>query len=129
MTPRELSDQSNDIPLPFNFDPSAFAAVGQKRLEELAAIQNELFQEIQEANRRWTERLLAETKLSAEFASRMMSTGSIPEAINIMQEWTSHRFEMVAKDGQRLLDDTQKFIATGVRLTSSWQRKGPAVGI
>ncbi len=128
MAPLEPRDQPKKTPSPFNLDPSEFAAVGQRRMEELGAVQTELLQKFQEANRQWTERLLAEAKLSADFGSRLMAAGSMPEALNILQEWTSRRFEMIAEDGRRLLDDTRKFLAAGARLASSWQARGPGVG-
>ncbi len=93
-------------------------------MEELGAMQSELFQRFQEATRQRTERLLAEAKLSADFGSRLMGTSSPREAMNILQEWTRQRFEMIAEDGKRILDDSQKFIATAARMANSWQAKG-----
>ncbi len=97
-------------------------------MEELGSVQNELLQKFQEANLQWLERLQAEANLSADYGSRLMRAASPSEAMDILQEWTRHRFETIAEDGKRLLDDTQKFIETGARLANSWIARGTGVG-
>jgi hypothetical protein len=66
--------------------------------------------------------------VSADFGSRLMRAGSIPEAVTILQEWTRRRFEMMTDDGQDLLDDTQKLIEAGARLASGGNQKILAIG-
>ncbi len=112
----------------FTFDPGEFAAMGQRCIEELGSVQSELLEKFQEANRQWLDRLQAEANVSADFGSRLMRAGSIPEAMTIFQEWTNRGLEMMAEDGKHLLDDTQKFIEAGTRLANAWQSKGPGGG-
>ncbi len=127
MAAKDSHDEPKKKFAPFSFDPSEFAAIGQRRMEELGSVQTELFQKFQEANQKWLERFQEEANLSADFGSRLMRASSMPEAMTILQEWNRHRFEMIAQDGKRLLDDTQKFIETGARLASSWMARGTGV--
>jgi hypothetical protein len=58
----------------------------------------------------------AEASLASVFVSNLSSARSIPDAINAYQDWSSRRFEMMAEDGLRVLDETQKFMLTGERI-------------
>ncbi len=127
MTAKDSHDELKEKFAPFSFDPSEFAAIGQRRMEEFGSVQTELIQKFQEASQKWLERLQDEAKLSADFGSRLMRASSMPEAMNVLQEWNRHRFEMIAQDGKRLLDDTQKLIETSARLASSWMARGTGV--
>ena len=105
-----------------------FAAMGKKRVEEFTKVQTELLDKIQEANRQWVERLQSEANLASEFAAKLSAVRSVPDAMNVGQEWTSRRFEMMAEDGQRLFADIQKFMETAARLLSDgWQSGRPGV--
>ena len=69
---------------PFNLTAADFAATTKKRIEELANAQTELFNELQEANQHWLDRIQAETNLASEFASKLTAARSIPDAMAIM---------------------------------------------
>ncbi len=100
------------------FDLAAvdFAATARKRLEGFANAQTEVFQNWQEANQQWLERVQVESNLTSEFASRLTALRSIPEAMIVYQDWARRRFEMMADDAKHLMDNTQKLIQAGAHV-------------
>ncbi len=44
MAAKDSHNQPKEKSAPFSFDPSEFAAIGQRRMEELGSVQTELFQ-------------------------------------------------------------------------------------
>ena len=111
---------------PSNITPSEFAAMGKKRLEELVAMQTELFEKFQEMNRNWFERLQSEAALASEFTNRLTAARSIPETTTVCQDWAKRRMEMSAEDAKRLMADGQKVFQTGTNmLANGWLSNGP----
>jgi len=103
----------------FDLIPAEFAAANKKRIENLINAQTELLAQLQGTNRQWLERIQLEGALASEFASKLTASRSIPDAIAACQDWTSRRFEMMAKDGKHLLDDTQKLMQIGAHFFAS----------
>jgi hypothetical protein len=108
-----------DKAFPFSFDGSEFAALGKKRMETFVNVQTELLEEIQEANRHWLDRIQSEANLAAEYASKLSSARTIPDAMAVSRDWSSHYLQSLAEDGRHLADDTRRFIETGARLFSN----------
>lgn len=109
------SEQTEKFPL-LNLNPTEFAVIGKKRAEDLAKAQTEFLEKLQETNGQWVERMQSEAKLASDFASKLTSARSIPDAMVACQEWTNRHLELMAEDGKHFLDDTQKFMETGARL-------------
>jgi len=106
---------------PFNLTPAEFAVMSQKRIEQFVNAQSEILEELRKTNQQWVERAQFEANAGSEFASKLASAHSIPEAMTTFQEWNSRRLEMIAEDGKHLLADTQKFVEMGAHLLSnSW---------
>lgn len=100
------------------------AAMGKKRFDEFINLQTELLEKLQETNRQWLDRAQAETTLASEFASKLTSVRSLPEAMAACQEWTTRWFEMMAEDSKHLLADAQKFMGTSARfMPNGWVTK------
>jgi CRISPR/Cas system-associated endonuclease Cas1 len=112
-----------DRPFPFSFDNSEFTALGKKRMEAFVSAQTELFDEIQEANRRWMDRFQSEANLASEFASKLSGARSIPDAMAVSRDWATRYFQMLAEDGRHFADDTRKLMETGARIFAN----GPAL--
>jgi hypothetical protein len=110
---------------PSNLTPSEFAAMGKKGLEELIAMQTELFEKLQEMNRNWIERMQSEAALASEFTNKLTAARSIPETATACQDWAKRRMEMSSEHAKRLMADGQKVFQTGTRmLTNGWLSNG-----
>jgi hypothetical protein len=79
--------------------------------ERLSRFQAELFEKIQEVNRHWLERIQSEATLAAEFAAKMASARSLPDAATVYREWASRQLKLTVEDasyaistGQALMD-------------------------
>ena len=78
-------------------------------------VQKDLLDAYQEVGQAWIDRVRSEVQLWS--ASR-----SFPEGLEAYRNCISHRLRMAAEDGQRLLDDGQKVIAS---VTNSRSEKKP----
>ena len=112
------TDKATDKAFPFALNTGEFAALGKKRLSDFMRVQTELLDEFQESNRHWLDRFESEANLVSEFASKLSSARSMPDAMAVSRDWATQYFAMLAEDGQHLADDTRKFMETGARLFS-----------
>jgi hypothetical protein len=119
MTQKEARSEGAEKPSPLNMMPREIAAMGQKRVKDFVKAQNELFEELQESNKQWLDRVQSEANLASELASKLTSARSIPDAMAACQECWSRRIERMAEDGKHLFADVQKFTETGTRLLSN----------
>jgi CRISPR/Cas system-associated endonuclease Cas1 len=101
---------------PFSFNSSEFATLGKKRIEAFVTAQTEMLDELQEANRHWLDRFQSEANLASEYASKLSSARTIPDAMAVSRDWATRYFQMLAEDGKHFADDTRKFMETGARL-------------
>jgi hypothetical protein len=109
--------------------PAEFLELGKKRIEAFVEAQTELLDKLQEHNRQWLDRWQDEANTAGEFASKWSAVRSVPEAMNLYQEWTSRGLEMMAEDGRQVLAETQDLIETGARLLANrWLSNPPVVG-
>ena len=51
-----------------------------------------------------------------EYASKLSSARTIPDAMAVSRDWATRYFQMLAEDGKHFADDTRKFMETGARL-------------
>jgi hypothetical protein len=114
----ETYSARTENPPPFGLTLPGLAALGKKRVEELARAQADLLITMKDAHRRWFDRMESEARLASEFTRKVTSCRSIPDAVTACQEWTGRRLEMMADDGKRLLVDSQRMMETGARLLS-----------
>lgn len=84
----------------------------KKRLDDLAGVQSEFFGKWQ---RRWLDRIAAETKLTSEMTAKLTAARSIPDAAAVCQEWTTRRIELMVEDSRQFWDDAQKFVQSGAK--------------
>jgi hypothetical protein len=101
---------------PFASTFAEFAAIGSKRIDELANLQTDLLNQFQTSNRQWFDRAQSEANFVSEFVSKLTAAHSIPEALTACQEWAGRRLELAAEDGRILFADAQKFMESGSRL-------------
>lgn len=117
------SERMENVPFP-NLVPPEVAAMGKERVDEFVKVQKELLEKLQEMNRQWFGRWQSEVNVASEFASKLRTVRSIPDAAMVCQEWMSRRFDMMTDDGERLFADIQKFIEAGSRLMANGSRSG-----
>jgi hypothetical protein len=101
-----------------NLTLSGLAALGKKNVEEFAKAQSELLNTMQDAHRRWLDRMQSEATLASDFTRKVTTCRSIPDAVAACQEWTGRRLEMMADDSKHLLSDSRKVMERGARLLS-----------
>jgi predicted phage tail protein len=109
---------STDKAFPFVLNTGEFAALSKKRFSDFMRVQTELLDEFQESNRHWLDRFESAANLVQEFASKLSSARSMPDAMAASRDWATQYFAMLAEDSQHLADDTRKFMETGARLFS-----------
>lgn len=111
-----------DGSVPLSLMPPALAAMGQKRLEDLAATQSEFVELLQDWNRAWLDRMQAEATLASEFVTKLTGAGTAPETA--CQDWAARRMQMATDDFNRIVAASQKFMKTGARLFSNGWSNG-----
>ena len=100
--------------------------MGKQRVDQLVAMQTELFEKLQEIYQNWFERLQSEAALASEFTNKLTAARSIPETATVCQDWAKRRFEMSAEDAKRLVADGQKVFQTGTNmLANGWLSHRP----
>jgi len=108
---RQKSDvETTDGSSPLDFVSPEFP---KKRVEELAAVQTELFDRLQEVSRNWLNRMQSETTLACDLSAKLTVARSIPETASAYQEWASRHIELASEDMKWLLTDNQKIFETG----------------
>jgi hypothetical protein len=128
MNQKEASARAEKLPS-LNPAPPAIAAMATKRLEELAEVQSDLLEEIREANQNWLDRIQLEATLTSEFSSKLTASHSIADTTAACQEWAKRRMELFTEDGERLMNNSQKFMEKAVQLLSNgWISNGRTGG-
>jgi hypothetical protein len=112
--PRSFADKT----FPLLLNSSELAALGKKRIGEFIRVQTEILDELHEANRHWLDRFESEANLASEFASRLSSARTMPDAMAVSRDWATQYLAMLTEDSRHLADDTRKLIETGTRLFS-----------
>jgi hypothetical protein len=92
---------------------------GVLQAERLSRFQAELFEKIQEVNRHWLERVQSQATLAAEFATKMTSARSFPDAAAVYQEWASGQLKLAVEDASYALSTGQALMDMGARLMQS----------
>jgi hypothetical protein len=89
---------------------------GIEQAERLGRFQAELFEKILEVNRHWLERVQSEATLAAEFATKITSARSFPEAATVYQEWASRQLKLAVEDASYAISTGQALMDMGARL-------------
>jgi Phasin protein len=89
---------------------------GVMQTERLSRFQAELFEKVQEINRRWLERVQSEATLAAEFATQMTSARSFSDAAAVYQEWASRQLKLAVEDASYAISTGQALMDMASRL-------------
>jgi hypothetical protein len=101
-----------------------FAAEGRQRLEDFTGAQAQLWDRLQDSNRKWLDRIQIEANLTADLATKLSASKSLTDTANLFQNWTVRHFELATDDARRLLTDTQEILAAGARFWSQIGENG-----
>jgi hypothetical protein len=94
---------------------SQMGDMGTRSLNAGLRMQTEMLDTIQSISRDWMTRTTSEAELALNLPNRLAGVRSIPEAISTYQEWLGDWLNKCSEDGRRLVADSQKIVATGVR--------------
>jgi hypothetical protein len=92
-----------------NLMSSEMTGISRKNIETLAAVQKEFLDALSKANRVWITYFNEEAALTSNFTEKLTKTKSIPDAAAAYQEWMSQHMELLSKQAQRVLAETQDF--------------------
>jgi hypothetical protein len=96
-----------------------FLQIGAKRFESLMEVHKKLLDTFGQVQRERLARTMEETKLASEFAAKVTSARSIPDIMAIYQQWIAKCEELIAEDGRKFVDDSQKVANAALRLLSN----------
>lgn len=85
-----------------------FINLGTEQAKAAAALQKELLETYEQANRAWLMRVQSEAALWMDLASKLMATRSASEAIQAYTKCVSQQMQMSVEDGQRLVNNCQE---------------------
>ena len=85
-----------------------FLKPAQEQVDAALALQKELLEAYEQASRDWLARVQSELALWSDLGKKLVSTRSVPEAIEAYGECLSAQMKMTAEDGQHLFNDWQQ---------------------
>ena len=100
-----------------------FYQIGTKRFEALMEAHKKLLNAFEQVQRERLTRTMEETRLVSEFAAKVASARSIPDIMAIYQQWITKCEEMIAQDGRKFLDDSQKVANAALSLLSNGEER------
>ena len=81
---------------------------GQHQTEAALNLQKAILESCEQASRTWIDRMQSEISLWSDFASKLSSTKSVPEAFETYTKCMSQRMQMAADDGRKLVEEAQQ---------------------
>jgi hypothetical protein len=93
--------------------------IGTKRLESLMEVHKKLLDTFGQVQRERIARTMEETQLASEFAAKVASARSIPDIMALYQEWITKCEQLIAEDGRRFLQDSQRMANAALGLLSN----------
>jgi hypothetical protein len=100
-----------------------FFHIGARRFESLMEVHKKLLETFEQVQRDRLTRTMEETKLVSDFAAEITSARSIPEIMAIYQQWIAKCEAMIAEDGRKFLDDSQKVANAALSLLSNGEER------
>ena len=119
MTQKETHADETEQSSLLNLIPRELAAMGKRRIEELAEAQSALFGKCQEVKQNWFDRIQSEGTIGSEIAAKLTATRSMSEATTAYRDWIDKHIEMATEYAKCLLAIGQQFMEMRARLVSS----------
>ncbi len=106
---------------PTKSSSTPFLKLGSGQTEAMIALQKELLEAYDQANRVWLDRVKSEVELWSDLGKKLSTIQSVPEALQAYQECVAQRMRMAAEDGQKVSEDCRTFTQKIARsLSSGW---------
>ena len=99
--------------------PTSFLQLGKEPTDAMLGMQKELLEAYEQASRAWVARAKAEVDLWSEFASKISTIRSAPEAMQAYQQCLAERMQLAAEDGRRLAKEYEEAMQRITRLLPS----------
>ena len=99
--------------------PTSFLQLGKEPTDAMLGMQKELLEAYEQASRAWVARAKAEVDLWSEFASKISTIRSAPEAMQAYQQCLADRMQLAAEDGRRLAKEYEEAMQRITRLLPS----------
>jgi hypothetical protein len=101
------------------------AAAGAKQTAALIEMQSRMFDVLQGWNRQCLARAQSEADLASDTAGKLMSARSIPETATAYREWLDRRINLIGKDSETVIAESQKILDIGGQhLAKGWSGIG-----
>ena len=97
------------------FNATDWTANAKQSMDGLANAEAQLWEEVQAANQHWLDCFSAESKLGADFVSKLASAHTVPEAINVCQEFNRRQLELIAENATQFIGKSQQIMQDGAR--------------
>ncbi len=99
-------------------DSTPFFSQGAVQTAATTALQKELLDTYEQANRAWLARVKSEVDLWTELGKKLSTTRSAPEVMQAYQDCVAQRMRMATEDAQKMSEDCQRFTQKIVRSLS-----------
>ena len=86
---------------------SAFFPFGKAHTNAMLNLQKDLIELYEQASRAWLDRAKSEMERWSGLAAKLISTRSLPDAMEAYQKCVAEQMQMAADDGRRFFDDCQ----------------------
>src|SRR5262245_43962133 len=101
-----------------------FRGLGRVPSEAMAALQGELLATYEKASNAWLARVKSEVDLWSELAERLSASPSLPGAMDAYTKSVAQRMQLIAEDGQRLIESCQEITRKVTDALKSEQSRG-----
>ena len=92
---------------------------------ELLKMQKELLDTFEQASRGWLARVQSEVNLWSDLGTKLTSSHSVPDALEVYQKFVAQRMQMAAEDGRQLFEECQRVTQKITRsLSGNWPSGG-----
>jgi prophage DNA circulation protein len=92
------------------------------QVQSMTDIQKEVFAALQEIGQEWLAKAESEMRLASEFSAKLAGLRSVPEVAAAYRDWWKQRLTIMAEDGRRLCENTEKLISTSSRYLGNGSR-------
>ncbi|HEY2757163.1 MAG TPA: phasin family protein [Pseudolabrys sp.] len=92
--------------------------MGQKRMEAMMEAQKQIAACCEQTLRGWNDRMKLEFDLASDLTTKLGASKSIPESMQIYQEWLGRRMKLFAEQGQEIMSDFQNLLSASTRSMS-----------